>query len=164
MVDKFNNKRMPLNKVTERYEKIQGEYRQSMHVWIQNDKEDFLIQKRSITKKVMPGLWSITGGGVDAGETTLDTVYRECKEELGIDVLSQNLQLIMTIKRDFDFVDIYLLKQNIDLKDIVMQKEEVSDVKWISQEELKNLMQTDSFAPSISFYFETFINILEKFK
>ena len=42
MVDKFDNKRRPLNKTTERHEKIEGEYRQSVHTWIQNSKGEFL--------------------------------------------------------------------------------------------------------------------------
>ena len=43
-----------------------------MHVWIQNDKGEFLIQKRCKTKRVFPGVWSITGGGVDTGEKTVE--------------------------------------------------------------------------------------------
>ena len=72
LVDKFDKKRNSLGKTSERYERIAGEYKQSMHVWIQNDKGEFLIQKRSKTKRVFPGVWSITGGGVDTGEKTVE--------------------------------------------------------------------------------------------
>lgn len=161
IVDKFNNKRQPLNKITERYEKIDGEYKLSMHVWIQNDKGEFLIQKRSPLKKVFPNYWSITGGGVDSGENTLDTVYRECKEELGINVKEENLELVLSFKRNFDFVDIYLLKQNIELNQIIMQEEEVSDVKWVTINEIKNMIKTNEFAPNIKIYFEIFENLLD---
>lgn len=160
IVDKFNNKRQPLNKTSERYEKINGEYKLSMHVWIQNDKGEFLIQKRSPLKKVFPNYWSITGGGVDSGESTLNTVFRECKEELGITVEEKNLELILSIKRKFDFVDIYLLKHNIELKDIILQKEEVSDVKWVNMNEIKNMMNNNEFAPNISAYVEFLQKIL----
>lgn len=161
IVDKFNNKRQPLNKTTERYEKIDGEYKLTMHIWIQNDKGEFLIQKRSPLKKVFPNYWSITGGGVDSGETTLDTVYRECKEELGINVKEENLELVLSFKRNFDFVDIYLLKQNIELNQIIMQEEEVSDVKWVTINEIKNMIKTNEFAPNIKIYFEIFENLLD---
>lgn len=163
LVDKFDKKRNPLEKTSERYDRIAGEYKQSMHVWIQNDKGEFLIQKRSETKKVFPGVWSITGGGVDAGEKTVDTVVRECKEELDVDVNIENLELIMTIKREADFVDIYLLKQNINLEDITMQEEEVSDVKWVSVEECTKMMENGEFAISVSFYFDMFMSILKQF-
>ena len=41
LVDKFDKKRNPLEKTSERYDRIAGEYKQSMHVWIQNDKGEF---------------------------------------------------------------------------------------------------------------------------
>ena len=105
MVDKFDNKRRPLNKTTERHEKIEGEYRQSVHTWIQNSKGEFLIQKRTPNKNFFPNMWSQTGGGVDTGETTFQAAVRECKEELGIDIDTSNMELIMSFKRKFDFVD-----------------------------------------------------------
>lgn len=160
IVDKFNNKRQPLNKTSERYERIDGEYKLSMHVWIQNDKGEFLIQKRSPSKKVFPNFWSITGGGVDSGESTLDTVFRECKEELGIIAEEKNLELILSFKRKADFVDIYLLKHNIELKDIIMQEEEVTDVKWVSINEIKNMIENNEFAPNIPVYIEIFEKLL----
>ncbi len=163
LVDKFDKKRNSLKKTTERYETVDGEYKQSMHVWIKNDKGKFLIQKRSQNKKVFPGKWSITGGGVDSGEKTLDTVIRECKEELNIDVDIDNLELIMTVKRKNDFVDIYLLNQTFGIEDVTMQKEEVSDVKWVSIEECREMMKKGEFADSITFYFDMFIKILKKF-
>ena len=160
LVDKFDNKRRTLGKTTERYEKIDGEYRQSMHVWIINDKGEFLIQKRTENKKVFPGKWSITGGGVDAGETTVDTVIRECKEELGIDVDLDKLELVMTIKRSYDFVDIYLLHQSFGLDEVIMQEDEVADVKWLSREQIESMIDEGVFADSVVFYFEMMMKIL----
>ena len=162
IVDKFDNKRRPLNKTSKRYDVVEGEYKQSMHIWIQNDKCEFLIQKRSNNKKVYPGKWSITGGGVDSGESTLDTVIRECKEELGIDANIENLELMMTLKRTDNFLDIYLLKQNIEIEDIIMQEEEVEAVKWISISDLKKLMNTDEFCSAVSIYFDMLYKLIEK--
>ena len=61
LVDKFNKRRESLNKTTERFEKIEGEFCQYVHTWIMNDKNEFLIQKRSANKKIYPDKWSITG-------------------------------------------------------------------------------------------------------
>lgn len=60
-VDKLNNKRQSLNKISERSEKILGEYRQSVHTWIMNSKGEFLIQKRTPNKRTFPNKWSQTG-------------------------------------------------------------------------------------------------------
>ena len=43
IVDKLDNKRQLLNKTSERHENVDGEYRQSVHTWIQNSKGEFLI-------------------------------------------------------------------------------------------------------------------------
>lgn len=163
MVEKFDKKRFPLNKVTERYLKVPGEYSLGMHVWIKNDEGKFLIQKRSATKKVFPNFWSITGGGTDVGETTYDTVIRECKEELGISVNPDKLELMLSIKRKSDFVDIWLLNYNAKLEDLIMQEEEVSDIKWVTIEDIKKMMKDGLFAPNIELYFDTLMKLcLEK--
>ena len=154
LVDKFDNKRMPLNKITERRENVLGEYRQSVHLWIQNKKGDFLIQKRSMTKKIFPGVWSITGGAVDAGETPLAAVKRECKEELGIDLDERKMTLVMSFRRELDFVDIYWLNQDINLEDVTIEPSEVDDVRYVSIEELERMMKEKVFTPSVEFYYD----------
>ena len=161
MVDKLDNKRQMLNRTTERSEKTNGEYRQSVHTWIMNSKGEFLIQKRSPNKKFFPNMWSQTGGGVDEGETTLQAALRECKEELGITIDLSNIELILSFKRKFDFVDVWLVKQDIDISDIVLQEEEVSDVKWASIYEIRELMKTNRLAKSIEIYFDMFINLID---
>ena len=160
MVDKLDNKRQMLNRITERSEKIEGEYRQSVHTWIMNSKGEFLIQKRSPNKKTFPNMWSQTGGGVDEGETTLQAALRECNEELGISIDLNNIELILSFKRKFDFVDVWLVKQDIDISNIVLQEEEVSEVKWSSIDEIRELMKTDKLAKSIEIYFDMFINLI----
>ena len=160
MVDKLDNKRQMLNRTTERSEKIEGEYRQSVHTWIMNSKGEFLIQKRSPNKKTFPNMWSQTGGGVDEGETTLQAALRECNEELGISIDLNNIELILSFKRKFDFVDVWLVKQDIDISNIVLQEEEVSEVKWSSIDEIRELMKTDKLAKSIEIYFDMFINLI----
>ena len=160
MVDKLDNKRQMLNRITERSEKIEGEYRQSVHTWIMNSKGEFLIQKRSPNKKTFPNMWSQTGGGVDEGETTLQAALRECNEELGVSIDLNNIELILSFKRKFDFVDVWLVKQDIDISNIVLQEEEVSEVKWSSIDEIRELMKTDKLAKSIEIYFDMFINLI----
>src|SRR3954469_1942677 len=43
------------------------------------------VHRRADDKLVMPGLWDcVAGGGVDPGETPLETATRELAEELGV--------------------------------------------------------------------------------
>ncbi len=159
-VEMFDNKRKSLRKTVERYTHIPGEYSQGAHVWIMNSKGELLIQKRSKEKRLYPNLWSITSGGTDSGETTLDTAYREVKEELGINLKPEELELMMSYKRNHDFVDVYLARKDIKLEEITMQKEEVSDVKWVSKEELENLIKENQTPKSLQIYFEFLKNLI----
>ena len=161
IVDKFDNKRQALNKTAERHEKVDGEYRQSVHTWIQNSKGKFLIQKRSPNKKNFPNMWSQTGGCVDEGEIPLEAALRECKEELGIDIDANNIELIMSFKRHYDFVDVWLVKQDIDISTLVLQEDEVADAKWATIDEIRDLMEKGELAKSIEIYFDTFINLID---
>ena len=160
IVDKLNNKRQFLNKTTERKEKILGEYRQSAHTWIMNSEGKFLMQKRSPNKNTFPNMWSITGGGVDSGETPLQGALRECKEELGIDISESNIELILSFKRKYDFVDVWLAKLDINIDDIILQEEEVTAVKWCSIEEIKSMQKNGELAASIDIYFDMFLSLL----
>ena len=163
LVDKFNKRREPLNKTSKRYDRIDGEYCTYVHTWIMNDKNEFLIQKRSENKKIYPNKWSITGGAVDSGETSLEGAIREVNEEIGIDIDKEKAEFMLSFKRSHGFVDVWLTKQNVDLKDIVMQKEEVSDVKWVTKEELEKMIENDEVAGTVNTYFKMLMYILENF-
>ena len=160
MVDKLNNKREPLNKITERSVKTDGEYRQSVHVWILNSKGEFLIQKRTPNKKFFPNMWSQTGGGVDEGETTLQAALRECKEGLGIDINKKNIEFMLSFKRKYDFVDVWLVRHDYNISELVLQEDEVADVKWATIDEIRNLMKSGELAKSIDIYFDVFITLI----
>ena len=160
MVDKLNNKKEYLNKVSERHEKVEGEYRQSVHTWIMNSKGEFLIQKRTPNKKNFPNMWSQTGGGVDSGETTLQAAIRECHEELGINIEKDEIEFMLSFKRKYDFVDVWLVKHDYDISTLVLQEDEVSDVRWASIDEIRELIKTSELAKSIEIYFDMFINLL----
>ena len=60
-----------------------GDLHRSVHVWILNNQQQLLVQKRSETKTAYPGKWDISAAGqVDAGEEVLTSALRETKEEL----------------------------------------------------------------------------------
>jgi isopentenyl-diphosphate delta-isomerase type 1 len=52
-----------------------------------NDQGELYLQKRSVTKDLYPGLWSLSAGGhVAYGETYNEAAKKEMQEELGIEV------------------------------------------------------------------------------
>lgn len=123
----------------------EGVYHQGADVWIINSEKKILIQKRSILKKLEPNVWAMTGGSVIKGETPLDTLKRETFEELGIELDITKAVKIHHYKSGHAWLDEYIVKQEIDLDDIIMQKEEVSAVKWATFDEIEKLYQNHLF-------------------
>ena len=77
-----------------------GDYHLVVHIWPLNDYGSILIQKRTKTKRLMPGIWAATGGAAIAGETSVAAAARELGEELGIKVAPEDLRLVKRIKRN----------------------------------------------------------------
>ena len=66
---------------------------------------------------------------------------RETKEELSVDLDIENAIKINHYKTNNVWLDVYLVKQDIDLNKVIMQKEEVSEVKFASFEEIERLYE-----------------------
>ena len=105
----------------------EGIYHQGADVWIINSENKILIQKRAPEKKLEPNVWAMTGGSVIKGESSLETLKRETKEELGIDLDINKAIKIKHYKSRNVWLDEYIVKQDIDLNKVIMQKEEVSE-------------------------------------
>lgn len=52
--------------------------------------------------------------------------------------------------------------KSINLKEVVMQEEEVVDVRWASIDEIKNLIKTKEFSNRHAEFFEYCMNFIEK--
>lgn len=123
----------------------EGFYHLGADVWIINSKNQILIQKRSPKKRQSPNVWAMTGGSVIRGETSLQTVERETQEELGIKLNRNDIQFIKHYKTGTVWLDTYFIRQDVDLQDIVMQEDEVCDVKWATYEEVEELFESNQF-------------------
>lgn len=66
-------------------------------VFIQNSEGKFLIQKRSERKN---GKFATTGGHPKSGESSIEGIIAEVKEEIGLDINPANLQLYFSGKSE----------------------------------------------------------------
>ncbi len=141
-----------------------GYYRQSVHIWIINNEGQLLLQQRLSTAHKFPNMWSNTGGGVKAGETSLEGAVRELQEELGVTIKKEDLEFIASYKRIKDYADVWLLKKNINISDIVMNEEEVQNVKWASFKDFEEMIKKGHAVKSSYDYLKLFINDNKNYK
>lgn len=142
----------------------EGTYHRIVHIWIYNERQEFLIQKRASHLSWFPNLWATTTGSVLSGETDwMAAAYREVEEELGLS--SQQLDLefsqeyiagtaIVTLFHGF--LPHYMMKK-------IRLSEEVADIKWMRTARINALRQEGLFAGYNSETFDIAFRILEKF-
>lgn len=126
-----------------------GLWHREISVWIMNQKGEVLLQKRSPNKKQGANNWSICAGHVDLGEQPIMTAVREIKEELGLTVQKNDLRELFvekaTNKLPNSYNNVfsykYFLKTNTPIDTYKIDINEVSEIKYISLEELEQLME-----------------------
>ena len=152
--DLYDEEKNTTGKIFEKGSKIpKGYYMLTVIAIMENQDGKYLIQKSSEAKGAD---WASTGGHPKAGENSYQGILQEIKEELGLDVSNQKLELFETVKTEDDFVDLYYVKMNIDLSKIKMQLEEVQEVKLVTEQELKEMINDGNFRKSHAMVFEKF--------
>ena len=157
LVDLYNGQKELTNETVEKKNVPDGKFRLSVHVWITNGKGELLVQQRLATAHKFPNMWAVTGGAVKAGESSLDGVLRELSEELGIKANKDEMKLIASYRRKFDYVDVWLLNKNIDIKDIKLQEDEVQAVRWVTLEEFEEMLKNKEAIRSSYDYYKLYI-------
>lgn len=137
----------------------EGEYYVCCEIWTQNSKGQFLVTQRHPDKKA-GGLWEFSGGGVLAGETTKQAAIRELAEELGVHVEESELKLLEVYKHKNYFMDIYVVKKDLQLEKLILQPEEVVDAKWVSSDELLTMIEEKQVVWSVGLRYQQYGNLL----
>lgn len=151
-VDVYNRNRELTGKTKDRNDLEKGEYRISTHIWIIDEENKLLVQKRTANSRKFPNMWSQTGGGVLAGENSKETVKRESKEELNLEVKDDEIYYIGSYVRKKDIVDVWVVKkeEQIEIKNLKLQQEEVADVKMVTFQEFDKMIKSGIVVPSIN--------------
>lgn len=153
--DIYDINKKKIGKTAERdvYQFKEGEYHIVVTGIIINSKKEILISKRAKHKKF--GLmWECGGGSILAGETSLEGIIRELKEELGIEFSKKEAIFLKEIRRDKippDFKDIWLFKKDIDEREIIFPDGEAIDAKWVTIDEFIQMYKNKEIVPTVDF-------------
>lgn len=94
----------------------------------------FLVQLRDEHSFQDSGMWAFPGGKSDEGESEMDTVVREAKEETNLNIKKENCQLLMKRLGNQNLVFICKVEGKQEFKVL-----EGADLRWMTIEEIKQL-------------------------
>ena len=139
-----------------------GVWHGSIHILIvNNDKSKTLLQKRCAEKKLYPNTWDIAvGGHISSGEDDITSAKRELEEELGLNPDELKIEKVDRITEKLvnngvisnEYVSIFIVYADIDINDIKLQVEEVSEAKWCTKEELNKFIEDQVIIPHVREY------------
>lgn len=106
---------------------------------LSDDKQQILLHQRQNTG-YMDGYWDTAGSGhVDAHETALMATVRECQEELGIGVVTEDLEFVHlshNVDAQKSYYHLYMLVHRYKGTPTIMESEKMADLRWFFLDQL----------------------------
>jgi isopentenyldiphosphate isomerase len=125
-----------------------SEYHLVVHICIFNSKNEVLIQKRQPWKRGWPDMWDLSASGsAIVGDDSRKAAEREVKEELGLIIDLSMERPILTINFKNGFDDYWVVKKDVDIESLILQYEEVAEARWVSKNELEDLIKKGEAVP-----------------
>lgn len=128
-----------------------GDWHKVAYIFVVNSKGEIILQKRSKEKATNPNKWTASASGhLSVGDTDLEGAMRELEEEIGVKVNRQELNYLFTVKEQYSdnklkishIANVYMVLKEVKLQDLTLQKEEVSDVKYVHYKEFEKILIT----------------------
>ena len=155
--DLYDINRNKLNKEHIRETKLpEGCYHLVVHAWIKNSKDQYLISKRSKTRKANPLLYECVGGSVIKNENTYEGAIREAKEEVGIDLTNCPYKHIKTVTRKefLDILDVYVFDYDGPALLSLATTDEVEKVEWMTKSQITCLFNEGKFVHTLKYFLD----------
>ena len=150
-LDLYSRDREPINKSITRGDKINfDEYFIVVLAIIINRKNEILLTKRSMNKKIAPGLWECSAGSVISGETSKEAILREVKEEVGLDLNNSNFEFIDSFYEEGNAIfDIWFFMKDFIIEDIVLDNNEVDKAILLKLKDLESFINNNEITNSL---------------
>ena len=134
-----------------------GEYHLTSHVCVFALYGRMLVQRRADFKSLWGGLWDISASGsVLAGESTGEGAERELFEELGVKADLRDEQPRATFYHENCISDYFVVRADVPLETVRIQKSEVAEVGYATREEILAMIDDGRFIP----YKKSFIEMM----
>lgn len=124
---------------------------------ILNSKNEILISQRAPHKNL--GLqWELNGGSVLSGETSLEGILRELKEELGLEFSKKEAIFLkeITARKFPNFKDLWLFRKDINAEDIIFPDKEAIAAKWVGIDEFIKMYNDGEIVETVDFGIEEY--------
>ena len=127
-----------------------------VQIFIENSKGEYLLQMTSPEKG---SEWATTGGHVKSGQTSMDAILAEMNEELGLEIKPDEVEFIKTYRMKNCFKEVFYMKKDIDLGKLIYQEDEVDYCKYLTIDEIIELINNDNMRKS---NVEPFLDIVKE--
>lgn len=156
-IDLYDKNKNKLNKtfIRKKDTLLENEYYLLEQAWIVNDEGKILLTQRGLNKS-HGGMWEATAGHVKAGETDMEGILREIKEEIGITLKNSDLKFIKSLLIKQAILDIWVVRKNINLSDVKLRENETIDIKYVSFEEFKKMYNNKEIVQNLDYFFDIY--------
>ena len=142
-VDVYDASRRRTGRVRRRGEAMKpGEYGLVVCVWVCDGAGHLLLTKRAPEKKSFPNTWENSGGSAWAGESS--------RQAIGIRAREEAFLLLESDRGEEAFFDFYFLRCPSPRPDIVLQPGETSDARWVTLDEVREMIRAGLLAAPIA--------------
>ena len=151
-----------LNETIDRKNKLlvpKDKYYKQVIVFTINNKGQYLIQKSSEKKG---NIFETLGGHVKDKYSCKETIIEEFMEELSINVVKRDIVFFKKYIYNNSIQEVYYIRGNIDINELIYQSDEVSYATWFSIDEIKELIKNNKFRKKNIIPFLELIKYLEE--
>lgn len=135
-IDIYNDNKEKIGIISRKEEKelLEGQHILISAIIVRDNKNKIMMQ---LTSEEKGNILSLPSGHVLHDEDSKNTIIRELYEEQGIKVDKEKIIFVEErLANKIAFFDIYYLNAHYNKSDMILQKEEVADVIWMSTEEI----------------------------
>ncbi|MCL2384026.1 MAG: NUDIX domain-containing protein [Oscillospiraceae bacterium] len=149
-----------------------GVWHKSVSLFILDEDDRVLLQKRGKSKIRNAELWDVSASGhVLFGETDLNTLLREAKEETDLEVAKEDVKFLLTYKESISFnkmfndntiFNVYITKLDTSEPKVKAENFEVEELKFFDISEVKEMMKDYELLAYRPEAFEALVKYLSK--